>query len=165
MPTDYDIDQIFSDIQEVIQGQVALIDKYGLILASNMPGAPKESLISPTIWNAMISREKIANELQFEMIRSIILHTDAGNLVICFGAQIYLFVLIPFEAELSKILPVLENYMGNLEKLQAQEKVLKFKEPSLGQDIEALKNMHKDPEFQEDRFPIFKHLIKHMVKK
>jgi predicted regulator of Ras-like GTPase activity (Roadblock/LC7/MglB family) len=165
MKGDYDFNQIFNDLKEFVPGTVALVDRYGLVLASDMPGCPKDGLISPTIWRTMVSRQQIAKEMNVEKIGQIILVTEQGNNIITFGNQIYLFVLLPSETEVIKILPILENYMNSLEQLTEKPTVPTFSKLDIEEDIAKIKEVEHSPVYKQERFPIFKHLVKYLTGK
>lgn len=161
----YDFNAIFNELKEFVVGKVALVDRYGLVLASDMPGCPTAGLISPTIWEAMKSRQQIANELNVQKIGQFVIVTDQGNLIITFGNQIYLFVLVPATAELIQILPILEKYMSNLEQISEQPTIPTFSNLDIKEDLEKIKEVEHNPLFKQEKFPIFKHLIKYMTAK
>jgi predicted regulator of Ras-like GTPase activity (Roadblock/LC7/MglB family) len=161
----YDFNAIYNELKQFVVGNVALVDRYGLVLASDMPGCPTAGLISPTIWEAMKSRQQIAKELNVQKIGQLILVTDQGNLIITFGNQIYLFVLLPATAELKEILPILEKYMSNLEQISEQPTIPTFSKLDIHEDIEKIREVEKNPLFKQEKFPIFKHLVKYMTAK
>ena len=81
---------VVQQISEMIGTNTAIIDEYGLILASKIPQFSVNKLISPTLWALILNRKKLAQELELEEISSVILETPEFNLVFSCAKFIHL---------------------------------------------------------------------------
>ena len=154
---------VVQQIYEMIGTNTAIIDEYGLVLASKIPQF-SDKLISPTLWAMILNRKKLAKELELEEISSVILETPNFNLVFSCAKFIYLLSEVPKEVDLAQFMPSINRMILTLDKSTKKEIKFDFKPLDLSDAYKDLMDDHNG-EIQADRTPIFKNLIKHMRKK
>ena len=155
---------VVQQISEMIGTNTAIIDEYGLILASKIPQFSVNKLISPTLWALILNRKKLAQELELEEISSVILETPEFNLVFSCAKFIHLMSEVPKNIDLAQYMPSINRMLLTLDKSTKKKITFDFKALDLSAAYEDL--LHDQTgEIEKDRFPIFKSLIKHMKKK
>ena len=154
---------VVQQIYEMIGTNTAIIDEYGMVLASKIPQF-SDKLISPTLWAMLLNRKKLAMELELEDISSVILETPKFNLVFSCAKFIYLLSEVPKDIDLAQYMPSINRMISTLDK--STKKIIKFdfKSLDLSDAYNDLLDEHSG-EIQADRTPIFKSLIKHVTKK
>ena len=156
-------DLFVEQINDMLGTDSAVLDKYGMVLASRMSILDKGKLVSPLLWSTIQQREKLREELVVEEIDSLIVSTgDSGFIVITFGENVYLVSLIPKEASLNEVIQSMNKIILSMDKQQNIAVKLDFTTLDLTEEFNMLSQ-----EMDDDRnmFPVFPHLIKHMKKK
>lgn len=158
-----DWDGVVQQIFEFIGSDTAIIDRYGIILASRVPGFEKTRLISPLVWQIIQQRKKLMSELGVESIDGMVLETEQGNFVFTFGHFIYLMTKVSSTVDLSQFMPSIKRFITALDK--SSDKTLTLSFIDLNLDKEFSKLSHEDGVgAKNENMPIFKHLIKHLAK-
>ncbi|MHA1584278.1 MAG: hypothetical protein ACTSVU_07245 [Promethearchaeota archaeon] len=155
---------VVQQIFDMIGADTAIINRYGLILASRIPGMEVGDLFSPKVFNFILDRKEISKELQVNSINSIVMNSEEGNLIISFAKYVYLLSKIPLSVDLNTYIPSIQRILKTLDKSGTSEISIPIKNVKLDDEFELLKNENKDI-INQERFPIFKHLIKFIRKK
>jgi len=157
-------DEIVGQIQSILGTESALIDKYGVILASKIPGIAPGSLFSPPVWEIFQSREKLEKGLGSTPIHTAVFGTEMINYVLAYGDRLFLMTLVPHTVDLSKFLPSIKSLLNSIEKSTAKKAPEQWVPLSL--DDEFGKLLHEgEGIITQEKFPIFKHLIKYIAQK
>src|SRR6056297_1712537 len=90
----FEWNSVVEQINEKIGTDIAIVDKYGMILASRVKGFEKGRLISPIFWSLIENRRKLIEQLDVSEVESFIIETDEGYMVFVFGEHIYLMSVI-----------------------------------------------------------------------
>ncbi|MCK5344032.1 MAG: hypothetical protein KAR20_11550 [Candidatus Heimdallarchaeota archaeon] len=154
---------VVQQIFEMIGTNTAIIDKYGMILASKIPQFSGK-LISPTLWAMLLNRKKLAQELELEEISSVVLETPEYNLVFSCAKYIYLLSEVPKDVDLAQYMPSINRMILTLDKSTEKTITFDFQKLDLSDVYEDLTH-DQTSEIQKERMPIFKHLVKYMRKK
>ena len=155
---------VVQQIYEMIGTNTAIIDEYGLILASKIPQFSVDKLISPTLWAMILNRKKLAQELEFDEISSVILETPEFNLVFSCAKYIYLLSEVPKKVDLAQYMPSINRMILTLDKSTKKTIKFDFKPLDLTDAYENLTH-EQTAEIEQERFPIFRQFIKYMRKK
>ncbi len=157
-----DWNAVVQQIYDEIGSDIAIVDKYGMVMASRVRGVEKGRLISPLFWSVIQNRQKLADELDVTSVSSFVLETDQGYMVFVFGDYIYLMSIIPASVNLTEVLPSWKTLMKLFDK--SEEKDIKIAFQKLELDEEFKKLFHEG-EQKMDNFPVFPSLITHLAKK
>ena len=156
-----DWDGIVNQIFDMIGTDTAIVDTYGLILASRIKIFAKGKLLSPLVWDLIQKRIKLAKELGVNKASTLVIETDQGNIVASFGENIYLLAVVPSNVDLAQFMPSLQRFLSTLNR--TTDKSLGIMLQKLDLDTEYAELLkEKNKEEKEDNFPIFKSLIKHL---
>jgi len=162
---DLDWDSVVAQIYDVIGSNTAIFNKYGLILASRIPQFKKGSLLSPTILGFIERKPTLMKELQVSSIGCMVLEGDKDNIVFTFGSDFNLMSNISKTVDLAKFMPSISSFLRTLHKTsQSQQNHVPMELLSLEDEFIEIQESTK-VEVAKNRFPIFKHLIKHLSKK
>jgi predicted regulator of Ras-like GTPase activity (Roadblock/LC7/MglB family) len=153
---------VVQQIYQWLNAECALVDKYGLILASRIPEFRKDQLISPIIWRSFIEQEKLAKELGVKSVQSFVVETDIGNIIFSFGSFVHLITKVPLQINLAEFMPNVRRFMKTLDQTQVPKVDTKIEQMHFEQEIAALVKNQDDK--RPDNFPIFKSLIKSIAK-
>ncbi|MHA1719211.1 MAG: hypothetical protein ACTSWX_16220 [Promethearchaeota archaeon] len=157
-------DGVVQQIFDMIGTNTAIINKYGIVLASRIPRLTPKKLISPILWEFIIKRENLANELEIQNISNIILESEQENTIITFGENVYFMSKIPVSVDLSHYLPSINRIISTLDKSSELPLKIDFIQLNVEKDYNKLIE-DSEEEMKKDRLPIFKKLIRYMAKK
>lgn len=156
-----DWDGVVNQIFDMIGTDTAIVDTYGLILASRIKIFAKGKLISPLVWDLIQKRIKLAKELGVNKASTLVIETDQGNIVASFGENIYLLAIVPSNVDLSQFMPSLQRFLSTLNRTTDKSLGITLEKLDLDKEFgELLKEKNKGE--REDDFPIFKSLIRHL---
>jgi hypothetical protein len=162
--TEIDWDGVVDQIHQMIGTNTAIIDKYGIILASKVPDFEKGKLISPKLWDLIMQRKRVTDELGVKSIQSLVLETDIENIVFTFAKFVYIMSKVPKSVDLAKYMPSIDRISSTLDKSTISDVSMEFIPLDLSEDLTKID--HSDNEdIQREKYPIFKHLIKKLTKK
>jgi len=156
-----DWDGVVNQIFDIIGTDTAILDTYGLILASRIKIFAKGKLISPLVWDLIQKRTKLAKELSVNKANSLVIETDQGNIVASFGENIYLLAIVPSNVDLAQFMPSLQRFLSTLNRSTDKSLGIVLQKLDLEQEYAELLKEKNSGEKQDD-FPIFKSLIKHL---
>ena len=158
-PDEFDWDVVVSQIHDTTGTDTAVIDQYGIVLASKIKGLEKGRLISPLFWEIIQQRTQLANELEVNEIHNFVIGTDQGNIAFTLGKFIYLMTKIPETVNLAEYMPSLARMISTMDRSTDKSIDTEFHGLNLDAEYGTL-NQHQGK--AEDNFPVFKHLIKHL---
>ena len=153
---------VVQQIYQWINAECAIIDKYGLILASRIPEFHKNQLISPIVWSTFKDRERLTMELGVKKVNTFVIETDIGNLIFSFGSFVHLITKVPLNVDLAEFMPNVRQFMKTLDKTQVPKIDIKIEQMHFEQEIANIVKNQEDK--RPDNFPIFKSLIKSIAK-
>ncbi|MHA1821625.1 MAG: hypothetical protein ACTSU2_17480 [Promethearchaeota archaeon] len=150
------LNELADQLRETTGMKLALIDKYGFILNSDIEGFEKDKVISPTLLNFINARQNVAKELKITKIESLVLSIPDANMVFVFGGTLIILTILKKEVNISEFLNSISNIVQILEKISFEYK----KEELLSFDIDSeLKKMKEIIEkYGENRKSRFKNL-------
>ncbi len=157
-------DGVVQQIFDMIGTNTAIINKYGIVLASKTNLTPGK-LISPVLWELILKREKLAVELESQTINNLVLESDQENIIFTFGENVYFMSKIQKSVDLNQYLTSINRIILTLDKSSEKRIKPEFSHLNLQKDYDKL---IKDSEAEMDkknRLPIFKKLIRYMTKK
>jgi predicted regulator of Ras-like GTPase activity (Roadblock/LC7/MglB family) len=157
----FDWDGVVNQIFEILGTNTAILGKYGLVLSSRIKEFETGRLISPMIWDLIQNRSHVSKELGVQSVSSLVLETDIGNIVITFGNNIYLVSINNPQVDLAQLLPHLNRFLSTLDKGTDTQLHLDIAKLDL---MEEYQELNRDKSKYEDKFAIFKELIKHMAR-
>ncbi|QEE17261.1 hypothetical protein DSAG12_03093 [Promethearchaeum syntrophicum] len=154
------VDQIF----EMIGTDTAIINKYGIVLASKIPKLTPGKLISPVLWELILKREKLVSELETQDIHNLILESDRENIIFTFGENVYFMSKVQKTVDLNQYLPSINRIILTLDKSSEKGTKPEFSKIKLQKEYDKLIK-ESEIEMERDRLPVFKKLIRYMSKK
>jgi len=157
-------DGVVQQIFDMIGTNSAIINKYGIVLASKIPKLTPGKLISPVLWELILNREKLVLELETQNISNLVLESDQENIIFTFGENVYFMSKIKKSVDLNHYLQSINRIILTLDK--SSEKGIKpeFSHLNLQKEYDKLIE-ESETEMEKDRLPIFKKLIRYMAKK
>jgi hypothetical protein len=158
----FDWEGVVNQIFEMISADTAIIDRYGIILASRIKGFEKGRLLSPLVWDLIQKRTKLARELVVQRVSSLVIETDQGNIVVSIGENIYLLSVVPANVDLSQYMPSLTRFISTLDRGSDTSFNINLQKLNFDQEFNELVHVAGE---KTDNFPIFKDLIKLMSQK
>jgi hypothetical protein len=157
-------DGVVQQIFDMIGTDTAIINKYGIVLASKIPKLTPGRLISPVLWELILNREKLAIELETQNISNLVLESDKENTVFTFGENVYFMSLIQKDVDLNHYLPSISRIILTLDKSSEKEFKPDFSNLILQKEYDKLIE-DSETEMNKERLPVFKKLIRYMTKK
>ena len=97
-------DGVVQQIFDMIGTNTAIINKYGIVLASKIPKLTSGRLISPVLWDLILNREKLVLELETQTINNLVLESDKENIIFTFGENVYFMSRIQKSVDLNQYL-------------------------------------------------------------
>ena len=158
-------DGVVHQIFDMIGTDTAIINKYGIVLASKIPKLTPGRLISPVLWELILKREKLALELETQNINNLILDSDQEYIVFTFGKNVYFMSKIQKTVDLNQYLPSISRIILSLDKSSEKEIKPEFSHLNLQKEYDKLIEESEAEMNKKDRIPIFKKLIRYMTKK
>jgi len=157
-------DGVVHQIFEMIGTDTAIINKYGIVLASKIPKLTPGKLISPVLWELILKREKLVLELETQNIHNLVLESDQENIVFTFGENVYFMSKVKKTVDLNQYLPSINRIILTLDKSSETETKPEFSKIKLQKEYDKLIE-ESETEMERDRLPVFKKLIRYMSKK
>ena len=157
-------DGVVQQIFDMIGTNTAIINKYGIVLASKIPKLTPGRLISPVLWDLILNREKLVSELETQTISNLVLESDKENIIFTFGENVYFMSRIQKSVDLNQYLPSINRIILTLDKSSEKEFKPDFSHLNLQNEYDKLIE-DSETEMNKERLPIFKKLIRHMAKK
>ena len=157
-------DGVVHQIFEMIGTDTAIINKYGIVLASKIPKLTPGKLISPVLWELILKREKLVSELETQNIHNLVLEADQENIIFTFGENVYFMSIVKKTFDLNQYLPSINRIILTLDKSSEKETKPEFSKIKLQKEYEKLIE-ESETEMERDRLPVFKKLIRYMSKK
>ena len=157
-------DGVVQQIFDMIGTDTAIINKYGIVLASKIPKLTPGKLISPVLWELILNREKLALELETQSISNLVLESDKENTVFTFGENVYFMSLIQKSVDLNQYLPSINRIILTLDKSSEKGFKPEFSHLTLQKEYDKLIE-DSETEMNKERLPVFKKLIRYMAKK
>ena len=157
-------DGVVQQIFDMIGTDTAIINKYGIVLASKIPKLTPGKLISPVLWELILDREKLAIELETQNIGNLVIESDQENIVFTFGENVYFMSRIQKSVDLNHYLPSISRIILTLDKSSEKGFNPDFSHLNLQKEYDKLIE-ESEAEMEKDRLPIFKKLIRYMTKK
>ncbi len=154
------VHQIF----DMIGTDTAIINKYGIVLASKIPKLTPGRLISPVLWELILNREKLALELETQNISNLVLESDQENIIFTFGKNVYFMSKVQKTVDLNQYLPSINRIILTLDKSSEKRVKADFSQLNLQKEYDKLIE-ESETEMEKDRLPVFKKLIRYMTKK
>ena len=157
-------DGVVQQIFDMIGTNTAIINKYGIVLASKIPKLTPGKLISPVLWDLILNREKLASELETQTISNLVLESDLENIIFTFGENVYFMSRIKKSVDLNQYLPSINRIILTLDKSSEKRIKPEFSHLNLQKEFDKLIE-ESETEMNKERLPIFKKLIRYMSKK
>ena len=157
-------DGVVHQIFDMIGTDTAIINKYGIVLASKIPKLTPGRLISPVLWELILNREKLASELETQSISNLVLESDQENIIFTFGENVYFMSRIQKSVDLNQYLPSINRIILTLDKSSEKRIKPEFSHLNLQKEFDKLIE-ESETEMNKERLPIFKKLIRYMTKK
>ena len=158
-------DGVVQQIFDMIGTNTAIINKYGIVLASKIPKLTPGKLISPVLWELILKREKLAAELESQTINNLVLESDQENIIFTFGENVYFMSRIQKGVDLNQYLTSINRIILTLDKSSEKSIKLDFSHLNLQKDYDKLIKDSEAEMNKKNRLPIFKKLIRYMTKK
>ena len=155
---------VVHQIFDMIGTDTAIINKYGIVLASKIPKLTPGRLISPVLWELILKREKLALELETQSINNLVLESDQENIIFTFGENVYFMSRIQKSVDLNQYLPSINRIILTLDKSSEKRVKPEFSQLNLQKEYDKLIE-ESETEMEKDRLPVFKKLIRYMAKK
>jgi len=157
-------DGVVQQIFEMIGTNTAIINKYGIVLASKIPKLTPGKLISPVLWDLILNREKLVSELETKTISNLVLESDQENIIFTFGENVYFMSRIQKSVDLNQYLPSINRIILTLDKSSEKGFKPEFSHLNLQKEYDKLIE-ESETEMNKERLPVFKKLIRYMAKK
>jgi len=157
-------DGVVHQIFDMIGTDTAIINKYGIVLASKIPKLTPGKLISPVLWELILNREKLASELETQSISNLVLESDQENIIFTFGENVYFMSRIQKSVDLNQYLPSINRIILTLDKSSEKGFNSEFSHINLQKEYDKLIE-ESEIEMEKERLPVFKKLIRYMAKK
>ena len=157
-------DGVVQQIFDMIGTNTAIINKYGIVLASKIPKLTPGKLISPVLWELILKREKLSSELETQNISNLVLESDQENIIFTFGENVYFMSRIEKSVDLNQYLPSINRIILTLDKSSEKGFKPEFSKLNLQKEYNKLIE-ESEVEMEKERIPIFKKLIRYMAKK
>lgn len=159
-----DWEGVVHQIFDMIGTDTAIINKYGIVLASKIPKLTPGRLISPVLWELILNREKLALELETQNISNLVLESDQENIIFTFGKNVYFMSKVQKTVDLNQYLPSINRIILTLDKSSEKRVKADFSQLNLQKEYDKLIE-ESETEMEKDRLPVFKKLIRYMTKK
>lgn len=159
-----DWEGVVHQIFDMIGTNTAIINKYGIVLASKIPKLTPGKLISPVLWELILNREKLAFELESKTISNLVLESDQENIIFTFGENVYFMSRIQKSVDLNQYLPSITRIILTLDKSSEKRIKPEFSHLNLQKEYDKLIE-NSETEMEKERMPVFKKLIRYMAKK
>ena len=159
-----DWEKIVQQIFDMVGTNIAVVDRFGIILASKVQGYDKNTLIPPVIWEFIQKQKEIREQLNVSSIKSLVIETDKYNLVFTFAEFINIMSELDKSADLAQYMLSVDRIIKTLDKSTVKKISMEIQQIDLTQHFTQLQN-HVQESINHERYPIFKHIIKHMSKK
>jgi hypothetical protein len=153
---------VCDQIYQIIHSDTAIIDRYGMVLASRIPEFVKGKLISPMVWNLFTNISTLKKELGVQTIGSWVVETEIGNIVFTFGKFLHLMSKVPPTVNLAEYLPNVNRFLQTLDKSTDPVIDVDIQLMDFQREFSSLER--KESKDKIDNFPIFKSLIKSIAK-
>lgn len=157
-------EKVVSQIHEMIGTNTAIINNYGIILGSRIPEFKKKTLISPVIWDFILNREKVREQLGVKTIQNLVLETDHYNLVFTFAENIYLLSQVEKTVDLAQYMPSVNKVIQGLDQSTFKKELITLHKFDLTADYDKL-SAHIKEQVEQKHYPIFKYIARYMSKK
>lgn len=157
-------DGVVKQIFDMIGTNTAIINKYGIVLASKIPKLTPGRLISPVLWELILNREKLIFELETQNISNLVLESDQENIIFTFGENVYFMSRVQKTVDLNQYLPSINRIILTLDKSSENRIKPEFSHLNLQKEYDKLIE-NSEAETKKERLPIFKKLIRYMAKK
>ncbi len=161
---DIDWESVVKQIHKMIGTNTAIINRYGIIIASKIKDLQIGKILSPRLWDFILQREKVVKELQIRSFNNLVLETEKVNIVITFAKFVYLMSYVEKKVDLSKFLPSISRISLTLDTNTNTNININFNKLDLTEEFNLLQKTSSDG-IKDERLPIFKHLIKYLSKK
>lgn len=156
-----EIEKIGEQLREVLQTEIAIIDKYGFILSSSIKGFEVNTVISPTLLKFMNDRETVAEELHTENIRSMVVSILGYNLVFSFGESLIIMAKLPDNIDLSQFLPSIHKFLSLMAMGTTDALKTDFVTFDVNNETEKMiSELKKEGESYKNKFKIFQSIVK-----
>ena len=156
-------DGVVHQIFEMIGTDTAIINKYGIVLASKIPKLTPGKLISPVLWELILKKEKLVSELETQNIHNLVLEADQENIIFTFGENVYFMSKVKKTFDLNQYLPSINRIILTLDKSSEKETKPEFSQLKLQKEYDKLIE-ESETEMEKERLPVFKKLMRYMSK-
>lgn len=157
-------EKVVTQIYDMIGTNTAIINNYGIILGSRIPEFKTKTLIAPAIWDFILNRKKVQDQLNVSSVNSMVLETDKYNLVFTFADTIYLMSYLDKSVDLAQYMPSVTKILQNLDQSTFEKEMVTLHKFDLTADYEKL-SAHVKEQVEQKHYPIFKHIVRYMTKK
>ncbi len=155
---------IVQQIHDKIGTNTALIDKYGMILASKITQFPENSVISPLIWHLIANKTQLTTDMHSKRISTLILGAIDENYVVSMGENLHFLSVLPQKTDITQYIQSISRILTSLDSPTSQKLSTNFQSLDLNAEYQEMEAEAKK-EIGKERFPVFKHLIVHLMKK
>ena len=162
--TEIDWEEIVNQIYGMVGKNIAIIDRFGIILASKIPEYEPQTLIPPVIWDFILQRAKIREQLNVKAVQCLVVETDQYNLVFTFAKYIYILSQVEKSADLAQYMLSVDRIIKTLDKSKENPLWVNFNNIDLQAHFAQLQT-EVNGYIHKERYPIFKQIVKYMRKK
>jgi len=155
------IEEIGNQLKDALDTDIAIIDKYGFILYSNLTEFTKGSLISHQILDFINAKTEVSKDLKVKEIDSIIINSGQFRYIFTFGKELILMSKIVDKIDLNQFLPSVKRLISMLDMKKEINDEQKFTNIDLNNIIQLIEERNKKLEKQKsEKFSVFKDIIK-----
>ena len=133
-----DYESIVAELQTALETPIAITDKYGIVLSSSIPEFQVNTLIPPSILNALEARKRMIQDLNLKEINELVLHVGESLLVFTFGKELFFISKIPPHINLNDFLTAMHNYVNALDMQIKPKQLPQFHSYEFDQEYNAM---------------------------
>jgi len=159
---DTDYDEIITQLENELNAECAIANKYGIILGSAIEEFSKGKVIPQKILELILNRQDIANVLSLDMITSFALEAKEYNYLFTFSEDLILISKLGLDVNLAKFMPSIRMFLKNLSNKIIKQDRIEFSNFDFAKELSQMEKSIKEEKNKKDNYSIVKDLIKYI---
>lgn len=157
-------EDIVSQLKKELNTDIAIANRYGIVLASNINVFPKGKIIPNKILELISEKERksIAEELGLEDINSFTFESQEHNYLFTFSKELILISKVNLDVNLAKFMPSIRVFTQKLSENYHKSELKDFSLFDFSKDIEKIEATLAQEAINQDKYEIIKDLIKYI---
>ncbi|MBD3196704.1 MAG: hypothetical protein GF317_16730, partial [Candidatus Lokiarchaeota archaeon] len=143
-----DYGEIITQLENELNAQCAIANKYGIVLGSVIPEFAKGKVIPQKILELISDRQDIAEELNLDKITSFALESKDNNYLFTFSEELILISKLGLDVNLAKFMPSIRMFVKNLSEKSKEKELGEFSNFDFSKEISQIKETVKKESYK-----------------